>query len=162
MKTQAGRDILLEKGYKRHAWILLFVVGLFSLIFGLWFMRGIEPDPRYFKTVTGMTWDHFLAGDQGIVLYLTDSLRITGILLLGFGIYTMAISRTAFRKGERWAWYVAWYVPFNLVWTTLLLYSRGANSWVVPLHIGLLVITLLGLLLPYRRFFPVRSRNSVS
>ena len=106
MAMQGGRKIYSEKGYEKYAWILLFVVGIFGFIFGIRFMTGIGPDPEYFNRITGMSWDQFIASKQAMALYVMDSLRVTGILLLGIGIIAVAISATAFRKGERWAWYV--------------------------------------------------------
>jgi hypothetical protein len=137
----------------------LFVVGSFSFIFGLWFMTGIEPDPEYFNRIIGMTWDQFVAGKQGMVVYVMDSLKMTGALLLGLGIITMAISATAFRKGEQWAWYALWYFPFFLAWTVWLFYAHDQTSWPLPLHMVLLVFSLLGLLLPYKSFFSEVKRK---
>jgi hypothetical protein len=163
MKMQAGKDILLEKGYKKHAWVLLFVVGIMGAVGTYPFLLGIEPSPQYFKSMTGITWDSFLSGGQGMVPYVRDSLRITGVLFIGMCIFIMAISATSFRKGERWAWYVLWYYPIMLGWVSWLLYADGGNEWdSLPLHIVLTVMCLLGLLLPYRKFFPVRGRSEVS
>lgn len=163
MTIQAGGDILLEKGYKKHAWILLFAVGILGAIGSYPFLLGIEPSPQYFKSMAGITWDSFIGSGQGMVPYVQDALIVTGVLLIGMCILIMAISATSFRKGERWAWYVMWYFPTVLGWMSWKLYANAADYWDSwPLHVVLTVMCLLGLLLPYRKFFPVRGRNSVS
>jgi hypothetical protein len=113
--------------------------------------------------MTGVTWDDFISGGQGMVPYVRDSLRVTGVLFIGMCIFIMAISAMSFRKGERWAWYVLWYYPIMLGWVSWLLYADGGDEWDSwPLHVVLTVMCLLGLLLPIRKFFPVRGRNEVS
>ena len=125
------------------------------------FLTGTEPDPQYFNNIAGTTWDRFIAGKEGIVFYVEDALRVTGVLFLGLCMTIMAISATAFRKGERWAWYLLWYLPISLGWMTWLLYSSGGSSW--SLHLMLSILSLLGLLLPLRKFFPAtHTRNTVS
>jgi hypothetical protein len=163
MTVQIG-GILLEKGYEKHAWLLLFVVGILGAIGSYPFLLGIEPSPQYFESLTGgITWDSFLSNGRGIVPYVQDALILTGVLLIGMCILIMAISSTSFRKGERWAWYVLWYFPIVLGWLSWKLYANGGNSWDSwPLHVVLTVMCLLGLILPYRKFFPLRGRNSVS
>jgi len=134
-------------------------VGFLGIIGSYEFFMGTEPDPQYFSSITGTTWDNFIISKQGIVLYVEDALRVTGVLFLGLCIIIMAISATAFRKGESWAWYVLWYFPISLGWMTWLLYSHGGSSW--PLHMVLSIMALLGLLLPSRKFlFADHKRDS--
>ncbi len=160
MKAQTSKNTGSEKLYEKYAWILLFVVGILGIIGSYQFLMGTEPDPQYFSSITGTTWDSFVASKQGMVLYVKDALRITGVLFIGLCIMIMAISATAFRKGESWAWYVSWYFPLTLGWITWLLYSRGGSSW--SLHMVLSIMALLGLLLPFRKFFiNNRKRDSL-
>ena len=79
----------------------------------------------------------------------------------------MAISATAYRRGEKWAWYALWSIPamfigFLALWinagATLtilaLLGGRGVLEEGLPIFEFLLTLSLLALLLPYRKFFP--------
>ena len=72
--------------------------------------------------------------------------------LLGFAVTTVLISSTSYRKGKKWAWYLLWYVPVFWVIAGYLQYASGGQ---IPLvTIVLSPVPVLGLLLPYRKFFP--------
>ncbi|HLB68463.1 MAG TPA: hypothetical protein VJN63_08375, partial [Thermoplasmata archaeon] len=69
-----------------------------------------------------------------------------------------AICLRSYRRGERWAWYALWVLPLNFVigLQGLVLSLRvGAPPLFVPLLF--VIISLLGLLLPYRKFFPKKA-----
>jgi|AVFP01.1.fsa_nt_gi hypothetical protein len=147
-----------EKRYQKYAWVILFTVGFLGAIASYPFLQGIEPSPEYFKSMTGVTWDNFIDSGHYTERYIHDALKLTGVLFIGLCILIMAISATAFRKGERWAWAVLWYFPIMLGWVTWLLYVDSGNdwsSWVT--HFVLTVMCVLGLLLPVRRFFPAQE-----
>lgn len=71
------------------------------------------------------------------------------MLAVGFAILTMAISSTAYRRAERWAWYAFWYWPIFLA-------AAALYTWPGALLVPFLIISVLALLLPYRNFFPQR------
>lgn len=155
MAAKEDRGIYPEQGYEKYAWVLLLAVGIAGAIGIYPFLLGIEPSPQYFKSMTGNSWDSFIGSGEGMVPYVQESLRLTGVLFLGMCIFLMAISATSFRKGERWAWYVSWYYPIMLAWVSWLLYVGGGNEWDSwPLHVVFTAMCLLGLLLPIRKFFP--------
>ena len=107
----------VEKAYEKHAWIILFLVGI-----------GLSPGV-YFNLVPG--------GDYA-----------AGFLFLGFVVTTVLISATSYRKGKKWAWYLLWYVPV-FVSASFLLSAPGEPSAII-----FVLLPVLGLLLPYRKFFP--------
>jgi len=73
--------------------------------------------------------------------------------MVGLGIFGMVISRIPFRKGERWAWYTLWYLLGFLVVVEILdVISVGEQGVIV-----LVILSSLGLLLPYKKFFPKRQ-----
>jgi len=63
------------------------------------------------------------------------------------------LSLTAYRKGERWAWYILWSVPVFFLGFVAIAMSIGASG-LLPFLTLFVVLSLLGLLLPFRRFFP--------
>ncbi len=155
-----------EKAYEKYSWIILLALGIVFLIFafnaiffgvGLSnFPVGIPGGPDAVKGLAGMTWDEILAGSPGIVSVIRGISRVFGIALLGFSIFVIVISGVSYRKGERWAWYALWYLPAFLI--GLIVHELGGSFVQVP--ILFLIVSLLGLLLPYRKFFPRQSPTS--
>jgi len=79
-----------------------------------------------------------------------------GLSDLGFVFFLIVISLTAYRRGQKWAWYAFWFVPvYFLAWIALssTLPSAAQLSLLPPL-IVIIVLSLAGLLLSFRKFFP--------
>jgi uncharacterized membrane protein len=132
-----------EKEYERYAWILLFALGIAILFFALMSL-----------------------GTYSIWASLVKSLDVFpdpvefGAAVAGWGISIIAVARTSFRKGERWAWYASWYLP--LAFLLLLIHDLnvgGSKAGFVTLPLLFLITSLLGLLLPYRKFFPKKQSS---
>ena len=111
-----------EKAYEKHAWILLFLLGIVSspVIVFLLFSAPANYANRFLE--------------------------------LGFVVTTVLISSTSYRKGKKWAWYLLWYVPVVFVISSYEQYVDGSAPLVATFPF--VIISLLGLLLPYRKFFP--------
>ena len=98
------------------------------------FLAGILGSPgAYFNLVPG--------GDY-----------VAGFLFLGFAVPTVLISATSYRKGKKWAWYLLWYVP--VIYVIGLGIGQYASGQIPLWSTFLSPIPVLGLLLPYRKFFP--------
>jgi hypothetical protein len=54
---------------------------------------------------TGSTWSALTASSPATADFITVIFRMYGIFNVVFGLTTIAISLTAFRNGERWAWW---------------------------------------------------------
>ena len=69
-------------------------------------------------------------------------------------ICQLAITLTGYRRGEKWAWYTMWLVPAVLVgqglWYSVFLGDFNEMVQYIPI----VTVALVGLLLPYRKFFP--------
>ena len=61
--------------------MLLFAMGIAGAIGIYPFLFGKEPSPLYFKTMTGISWQDFIVGNDIIVSYAQESLQITGVFL---------------------------------------------------------------------------------
>ncbi len=142
----------VEKSYQKYAWILVAIFG-FALIFdAIVFFSGINPDPPLFQKLIGDSLSSFTSSfpDKGPAMtYLFHGL---GLFALGLGLFTIAISYKPYRRYEKWAWYVIWYLPVVFFVGMLANYADGGQSW--PLDLTFTIVALAGLLLPYRRFFP--------
>ncbi len=74
---------------------------------------------------------------------------------MGVAFYMIVISATAYRKGERWAWYILWSVPaFFLGHAAIALNFGESTSSLIPFLTVFVILSLLGLILPFRKFFP--------
>jgi hypothetical protein len=90
--------------------------------------------------------------------------------MIGFGLFGMVISSTGYRRGERAAWYTSWIMA--LVVFIVFPIALGANTPfaavgpppgqtveggpIAPIaaaYVLLILLTLAGLILPYRKFF---------
>ncbi len=105
------------------------------------------------RGVTGMTWDQVVASSPKLAN------EISLVARAGYGFSTLlgavlltTVSMRSYRNGERWAWYSMWIVPLALGSITVTGLSSGAGGW--PIFFVLFIIALLGVVLPYKKFFP--------
>lgn len=110
-------------------WISLAIIGIAILVFGL--IATVVPassGPPY--------------------------LRAIGVASIGMGLFGLLITTIAYRRRERWAWFALWYYP--LFWTAHLVGGLPPGKEHVH-QIVFIVLSLAGLLLPAREFFPRRG-----
>lgn len=143
-----------ERVYERYAWILLFAMGLLLVIAGLSYIAiGFSERPNQEASL----WE----GRISTAPLLEESppqlspifgqvLRAWGIFELGFGVFVIAVTLISFRKRERWAWFVLWVLPAAMLAELLNVLWAGMNPGPIPIF---LVVSILGLMLPFRRFF---------
>lgn len=92
--------------------------------------------------------------DLNLIYYL---IRTLGIFLLTYSLLIVAISVKSYRNGEKWAWYTFWVLPvisYGLTLVREIVFGVPLTEMVGLLNIILGIVALLGLLLPYRKFFP--------
>lgn len=110
----------------RIAWVLLTINGVAILVFGL--IITIWPgsnNPSFFRAI--------------------------GVASIGMGLFGVMITLFAYRRGERWAWFVLWYYP--IFWSAH--YLGGLPPGQDHIHqIVFIILSLAGLLAPIRKFFP--------
>jgi hypothetical protein len=114
------------------AWISLVIIGGATLVFGL--IATVVPassDPPY--------------------------LRAIGVASIGMGLFGLLITTIAYRRRERWAWFTLWYYP--VFWTAHLVGGLPPGKDHVH-QIVFIVLSLAGLLLPVREFFPRRGARA--
>lgn len=69
--------------------------------------------------------------------------------------FLAVVSATAYRKGEVWAWYLTWVMP-------VLFLLDVSNDYLAFRYVDIgsmfiAAILIAGLLLPYRKFFPINQ-----
>ena len=139
-----------ERAYEKHAWILLFVVGLFGISLGAGLL--LQPLPKL-GDITGLDWDE--TSPQARVA--VEHLKTISQWIFFFSIFTVVVSAIPYKKGEKWAWYAMWTLPVNLIigaWRDLELGITGFWPLWWPMLLLPIIVSLLGLMVPYRKFFP--------
>jgi hypothetical protein len=150
-----------EKAHEKYAWIIPFVMGLFFLvsmtatIISPGILTGAE---NAVETLTGTTFSQIASSSPGVANYVYYLITILAIFSAGLGAFIMIVSATAYRKGEAWAWYLTWVVP-------VLFLLDFANDYRVLRYVDygsivIVAIMVVGLLLPYRKFFPIKQSSN--
>ena len=121
-----------SNGVFKIGWISLAIIGVAILVFGL--VATAVPsssDPPY--------------------------LRAIGVASIGMGLFGLLITVIAYRRRERWAWFALWYYP--LFWIAHLVGGLPPGKEHVH-QIVFIALSLAGLLLPVREFFPRRGSRA--
>lgn len=145
----------VEKAYEKYAWILLLAVGMGVLILAVLHLLGFNPDPTDEERVIGMTLGELKASNPRFFDFYTLYNRVVGLLNLAIALPTVTISATAYRRVEKWAWYALWNLPVVSIIVLAVFLSQGLSSFAFAIFLEALI--LMGLILPYRKFFPRKS-----
>ncbi len=140
-----------EKAYEKYAWILPLIWGLIVVVIGsVNLSMGYTNVPDLGLSVPAST-------PTAVISTLNTIIRGYSFVVIFLGLSFVLVSATGFRLGQKWAWY------FVLVWSAffvieaLFFYAAPLQIFVpLPWIIGLPLFGL-GLLLPYRKFFPRKS-----
>jgi len=145
----------MERAYEKYAWVLFLFLGLLWVVVGL--VQVFSPNELLrtdAQLITDMSWSELKASSP----VATDLVRFhygqMGLLKTSWSLLVLAITLTGYRRGEKWAWYTLWLVPALLVWNAFYnVYFLGDVNQMLQ-WIPVTTVSLLGLLLPYRKFFP--------
>ncbi len=145
----------MERVYEKYGWVVFLVLGLLWLVVGLVQVFGpgelLEIDAQL---LAGMSWNEL----EALSPLATDLVRLNygfmGLLKTSWSFLVLAITLTGYRRGEKWAWYTLWLVPALLVWCAFYNVSFIGDVNQALQWIPVTTVSLLGLLLPYRKFFP--------
>ena len=99
---------------RQVALILILIVDVGYILWGVG--AALAPDhllgpggrailPAGFEGYSGGSWSALAGSSPMIAGYMTVLYRMYGIYCVLFGLLSSAIAVTAFRRGERWAWW---------------------------------------------------------
>ncbi len=152
-----------EKLYEKYAWVLISAIGVLTLVGGAPHAMGINTDPAAVERIVGMTLNELKASNPLFFDLYNFYFRFGGLSDMGFGFLVTVLSSTAYRKGERWAWYTLWFVPAFFLGSSAIALSLGPSSGdLLQFTMLFVILSLLGLLLPIRRFFPKETHTRAS
>jgi hypothetical protein len=147
--------------FERNAWAIFTGLMVIIVVFGLGDLQQggttfVSGEMVLFARLTGATWDELRVADPGAAHFVDYQVRIGGIYLAMIGALTLAICLTAFRRGERWAWYAMWVWPLGTAAVVALIAnSMGPGTGIpIPIMSGAIffVIMVAALGLSARRY----------
>jgi hypothetical protein len=145
----------MERVHEKYGWVVYLALGLLWLVVGLYQiflpreLLGDDIQLVLNLSLTELELSSPVAMD--FVFWLYGSL---GLLKVSWSLFVLAITLTGFKKGEKWAWNTLWLVPALLVSTGLFnTFYIGDVSQMLQ-WVPILSLSLVGLFLPYRKFFP--------
>jgi hypothetical protein len=155
---------------RRVAWVLVLIVDAGFVAWGA--MAAALPDlllgpggtpilTAGYEGFSKASWSDLVSTSPLAARYIMVLFRMYGIFNAAFGLTAAAIAVTAFRHGERWAWWAL------LVGNTIALVSAMRYDWIVNAigpfelseYLGLiLVYVALALTIPLGRALPSALR----
>jgi len=144
-----------ERAYVKYGWVVFLGLGLLWLVVG--FTQVFNPDTMLedeAQHVTGMSLSELEASSPEATEFVRFLYGAVGMLKTSWSLLVLAITLTGYRRGEKWAWYTLWLVPALLVGQGLFNSVFLGEPKEMLQWIPITTVTLLGLLLPYRKFFP--------
>jgi hypothetical protein len=137
--------------WRRLAWVVLVVADAGLLLWGAGAAAipghlpgpgGAPILPAGYEGYTGDSWHQLAAVSPQTAGYITLVFRMYGIYIVAFSLLAVVIAATAFRRGERWAWW-ALLVGNTIAFVSAMTYDRivgaiGPFEW--SEYLGLAVI----------------------
>jgi len=121
--------------------LILFVIGIFLTSGGDDFML----------TDFGGAWIMLTRQYPHVAEDFLHVVKSNLITSLGVGLFSLVILKFAFKRGERWAWFIMWILPLSMIEDTL--YAIIKHSGFEYFFGGLVILAVLGLLISYKVFF---------
>ena len=145
----------MERPWVKYGWLVYLFLGLMWLVVGL--TQLFNPE-AYLDTevqhITGMSLSELEASFPESTELARFIFGSVGNLKTNWSLLLLVIILTGYRKGEKWAWYTLWLAPAALVhqglWYSVFLGDFNEMLEYIPI----IIPNLVGLFLPYRKFFP--------
>ncbi|MHA2106601.1 MAG: hypothetical protein ACW99R_02690 [Candidatus Hodarchaeales archaeon] len=141
--------------YEKYGWVVYLALGLLWLVVG--FTQTFFPNELLeadAQLVIDTSWSEFKASSPVAAELVRFHYGVMGLLKMSWSFLVLAITLTGYRRREKWAWYTLWLVPILLVSCALFNASWFGRVNESLEFIPITTLSILGLLLPYRTFFP--------
>ncbi len=123
----------MEERWLSISWKILMVphvvVGLIGLV---WLLAPAMTVGADIQSYVGQPWPDFVAANPTVSAYVALLGGTTGVQLIVISVLTTAATPTAYRRGEKWAWY-AFLVGNTLGWGSGLVHEAAAGA--IPIAI---------------------------
>jgi len=161
MRRAVARPVMVD----RFAWVLILIVDASFIAWGgmaaVFLDHLLGPGgkmilPAGYEGFTRGSWSDFVGTFPMAAKYTEVMYRMYGLYCAIFGLMGAAIAVTAFRRGERWAWWTL------LIGNTLALLSAMTMDWMVNAIGPFEVTEHLGLAMVWVAFAATFPRGSLS
>lgn len=132
-----------EKWFEKYSGIVFILIAVTGLIPAIQMLLSPSSAQSFFAGFGHPIPESILA-DQSESEFLTFVIRWIGTILIGGNVLTIFIASTAWREGEKWAWFAMCYWPLmfashyfmygevflktaQLIWVALTLVTLGSN-----------------------------------
>lgn len=122
--------------WRRNAWIAILIADVGFMLWGgagalvpdrLAGPGGVPILTAGYQGFTGLSWSDLAATSPQTAAYLKLLFRLYSAFCVIVGLLTVMIAVTAFRRGERWAWW-ALFVGNTLAYGLAMTYDRIVNA----------------------------------
>lgn len=151
----------MARVYEKYAWVILLAAGLLWLVVGI--VSVFQPEAIFeadAQAVTKLPWSELKASSPEASNFVSFVYGQMGLLKISWSLFILAITLAGYRKGEKWAWYIMLLAPILLVSNAVFSAVFIGDINQVLQFIPITTITMLGLLLPYRIFFPKKPSDA--
>ena len=139
--------VLQENRVLRASWFILTAVATLTILSGLY----VWLTPVGSQTeLSGRTWEEFAAADPEVAKIYSLDLVLLGMTITAFAILGTILTLIPYRRGERWAWFALWLIPLVHGGMAFRMLTDQYTAGYV--YLGLFIISLIGILIPIRRF----------
>lgn len=157
------------KPIPRFAWILILIADAGYIAWGG--MAALAPEhllgpnstpilTSEYQNFTGLSWAGLNSTTPRVADFITILFRMYGTYCAIFGLLTVAITITAFRRGERWAWW-ALFVGNIIAYGTAMAFDRIVKAIGIFEMTEYLGIAIVLIALAYTAPF-LKTRRAVS
>lgn len=156
------KKLMTERYYEKYTWIVFLIIGVIVLVGAIPHTFGINTDPTLVQTISGKTIDEIKVSNPMFFNLYKFYFSGGGLSDMGFAFFLIVISLFAYRQGQKWSWYAFLFVPvYFLSWIILCLtLPTASQKSLLPPLIIIIIFSLFGLFLPYRKFFPKNVTKS--
>jgi hypothetical protein len=145
------------KSVPRFAWILILIADAGFIAWGgmaalaTEYLAGPGSTPilvAEYENFTGLSWIELKAISPKIADFITILFRMYGAFNVVFGLLTVAITVSAFRRGERWAWWTLLVantiafgsaMTFDLVVNAIGIFEMSEYLGIVMIYVALFI-----------------------
>ena len=145
---------------EKYAWVILLFVGLLWLIVGI--VGVFQPEGIFeadAEAVTNLPWTDLKASSPEASNFVIFVYGQMGLLKVSWSLFILAITLTGYRRGEKWAWYMMLLAPILLATDAVFSVVFIGDINQVFQFVPITTITMFGLILPYRIFFPKKQSD---
>jgi hypothetical protein len=153
-------DAKTETFTERHSWKVLLGTNIIFALFGLGdIIQGMNADPAIANSLTGVAWEEIRRSNPALANLIDLQVRSGGAQLFTLASLSVLVCVLGYRRGARWSWYAMWLWPLLMVFIFLVFVTADRQPDIPPPPPMIsapvfFIIFVLGLLLPYRKFFP--------